>query len=142
MATYAPDCSSADVLVHIADRWRLTGAKKQKKKVFDAHKWQVVGKMQEVVGDDSDSDDEEPFSNPLKAPYNNLDDITELEEAEAAFEKSNRDLDDDDDDWLTQVQSSNTRQTDLDVVTGLVSRNVNISVNSTLQSKLYMSIVI
>jgi hypothetical protein len=137
MATYAPDYSSADVSVHMADRWRLTGAKKIKKKVFGANDWQVVGKKQEAADDDSDSEDEEPFPNPLKAPYNDLDDMTELEEAEAAFEKLNRDLDDDDDDddWSTPVHSSNRRQTDLDVVTDIVNRDVNIFIDPTLQSK-------
>lgn len=135
MATYAPDCSSADISVHMADRWRLTGAKKIKKKTFDANDWQVVGKKQEAADDDSDSEDEVPFLNPLKAPYNDPDDMTELEEAEAAFEKLNRDLDDDDDDWLTPVHSSTRRQTDLDIVTDIVNRNMNIIIDPLLKSK-------
>lgn len=138
MATFAPDCSSVDVTVHIADRWRLTAVKKKKKKLINADEWQVMGKKQQVVDDDSDCEDDKLDWVPVKAPYTTLDDndMTELEEAEAALEKMNRDLDDDDDDYFLRSHISSRPQKDIDIVKNLVKRKVNISIPSALKSKL------
>lgn len=136
MATYAPHCSSADVKVHIADRWRLTDVKKQKKKVISVDGWEVVGKKQEAVYDDSDNEDDEFVPTPLKSQIFALDDMTDFEDADSARMKLDRELDDDDDDdYVTPMHSSSRPQKDVDIVRHIINRTVNIKVPPTLESK-------
>ena len=90
MATYAPDCTSPDVAVHIVDAWKKTVPKVSKRSIIDKDGWEVVqNQFSAQKTDDEKGDDTVEADNTV--------------DADVLFERLRRDLDifdeDDDEDY-------------------------------------------